>query len=129
MIDLSKFSPSYLQAKAPENFTIVKKTNAVEGLRSSLANLANDMMFETFDDHDGHQNPGDLADVSISTHDNQGRKDHPDDACNVKRHMKSGFYGIGHRIGLDHFPIPKAATAANIAKSVPNHFHSTPLEM
>jgi lysine 2,3-aminomutase len=52
MIDISKFSPSYLQAKAPEIFTIAKKTKSVDDLRASLASLANDMMFETFDDYD-----------------------------------------------------------------------------
>jgi len=52
MIDISKFSPMYLQAKAPEIFTIAKKTASTDDLRASLARLANDMMFEAFDDYD-----------------------------------------------------------------------------
>jgi len=52
MIDISKFSPMYLQAKAPEIFTIAKKTTSTDDLRVSLARLANDMMFEAFDDYD-----------------------------------------------------------------------------
>jgi lysine 2,3-aminomutase len=52
MIDISKFSPTYLQAKAPEIFTIARKTTSTDDLRLSLARLANDMMFEAFDDYD-----------------------------------------------------------------------------
>lgn len=52
MIDISKYTPMYLQAKAPEIFVIAQKTNSTDDLRASLARLANDMMFEAFDDYD-----------------------------------------------------------------------------
>jgi lysine 2,3-aminomutase len=52
MIDISKFSPTYLQVKAPEIFTIARKMTSTDDLRLSLARLANDMMFEAFDDYD-----------------------------------------------------------------------------
>ena len=52
MIDISRFNPIYLQAKAPEIFTIAKKATSPDDLRASLARLANDMMFEAFDDYD-----------------------------------------------------------------------------
>ena len=52
MIDISKFSPRYLLAKAPEIFTIAQKIASADDLRASLARLANDMMFEAFDDYD-----------------------------------------------------------------------------
>ncbi len=52
MIDITKFNPTYLQSKAPEIFAIAKKMDSVDDLRASLARLANDMMFETFDDYD-----------------------------------------------------------------------------
>jgi lysine 2,3-aminomutase len=52
MIDISKFKPIYLQAKAPEIFTIAQKATSTDDLRASLARLANDMMFEAFDDYD-----------------------------------------------------------------------------
>jgi lysine 2,3-aminomutase len=52
MMDISKFSPKTLQAKAPEIFTIAKKAASSDDLRASLARLANDMMFEAFDDYD-----------------------------------------------------------------------------
>ena len=51
MIDISRFNSMYLQAKVPEIFTIAKKATSVDDLRISLARLANDMMFETFDDY------------------------------------------------------------------------------
>lgn len=52
MIDISKFNPTYLQAKVPEIFTIAQKITSTDDLRASLARLANDMMFEAFDDYD-----------------------------------------------------------------------------
>ncbi len=52
MIDLRKFNPTYIQAKAPEIFTIAKNITCVDDLRASLSRLANDMMFEAFDDYD-----------------------------------------------------------------------------
>jgi lysine 2,3-aminomutase len=52
MIDITRFNPIYLQAKAPEIFTIAKKASSPDDLRASLARLANDMMFEAFDDYD-----------------------------------------------------------------------------
>ena len=52
MINLSKFNATYLQAKAPEIFTIAKNIVKVDDLRESLARLANDMMFDAFDDYD-----------------------------------------------------------------------------
>ena len=52
MIDISKFNRTYLQAKAPEIFTIAQKTTSTDDLRASLARLANDMMFEAFDDYE-----------------------------------------------------------------------------
>ena len=52
MIDISKFNPAYIQAKAPEIFTIAKNLTHVDDLRASLSRLANDMMFEAFDDYD-----------------------------------------------------------------------------
>jgi lysine 2,3-aminomutase len=52
MFDISRFNPIYLQAKAPEIFSIAKKAASTDELRASLARLANDMMFEAFDDHD-----------------------------------------------------------------------------
>jgi lysine 2,3-aminomutase len=51
MVDISRFNSMYLQAKVPEIFTIAKKATSVDDLRVSLARLANDMMFETFDDY------------------------------------------------------------------------------
>jgi lysine 2,3-aminomutase len=52
MINISKFNPTYIQAEAPEIFTIAKNLSDVDELRASLSRLANDMMFETFDDYD-----------------------------------------------------------------------------
>ena len=52
MIDISKYNPMYLQAKAPEIFAIAQKMSTTDNLRASLARLANDMMFEAFDDYD-----------------------------------------------------------------------------
>ncbi|WP_054694666.1 hypothetical protein [Desulfosarcina cetonica] len=52
MIDTSKFNPTYLQAKAPEIFAIARHTHSVDDLRASLARMANEMMFEAFDDYD-----------------------------------------------------------------------------
>ena len=52
MLDISKFNALYLQAKAPKIFTIAQKTASADDLRASLARLANDMMFEAFDDYD-----------------------------------------------------------------------------
>lgn len=52
MISVSKYNPTYLQAKAPEIFTIAKNLSDVDVLRASLSRLANDMMFEAFDDYD-----------------------------------------------------------------------------
>ena len=52
MIDISKFNPKFLQAKAPEIFAIAEKMTSVDDLRAGLARLANDMMFEVFDDYD-----------------------------------------------------------------------------
>ena len=51
MIDISKYNPMYLQAKAPEIFAIAQKMSSRDDLRASLARLANDMMFEAFDDY------------------------------------------------------------------------------
>lgn len=51
MINISKFNPTYIQAKAPEIFTIAKNLSEVDDLRASLSRLANDMMFEAFDDY------------------------------------------------------------------------------
>ena len=52
MIDISKFNPKFLQAKVPEIFAIAEKMTSVDDLRAGLARLANDMMFEVFDDYD-----------------------------------------------------------------------------
>lgn len=52
MIDISRFNPVHLQAKAPEIFTIAKNAASRDELRADLARLANDMMFEAFDDYD-----------------------------------------------------------------------------
>lgn len=52
MINISKFNPTYIQAKAPEIFTIAKNIVEVDDLRASLASLANNMMFDAFDDYD-----------------------------------------------------------------------------
>ena len=52
MITITKYNPAYIQAKAPEIFTIAKNLSTVDDLRASLSRLANDMMFDTFDDYD-----------------------------------------------------------------------------
>ncbi|BBO85105.1 radical SAM protein [Desulfosarcina ovata subsp. sediminis] len=52
MMETSKFNPTYLQAKAPEIFAIARHTASVDDLRASLARMANDMMFDAFDDYD-----------------------------------------------------------------------------
>ncbi|BBO91856.1 KamA family radical SAM protein [Desulfosarcina ovata] len=51
-METSKFNPTYLQAKAPEIFAIARHTASVDDLRASLARMANDMMFDAFDDYD-----------------------------------------------------------------------------
>ena len=52
MLNTSRFNPEYLKSKAPEIFSIAKKAKSLDDLRTSLAQLAHDMMFEAFDDYD-----------------------------------------------------------------------------
>lgn len=52
LMDTVKFTPDYLKAKLPEIFAIARQSRSVDELRASLARLAHDMMFETFDDYD-----------------------------------------------------------------------------
>jgi lysine 2,3-aminomutase len=52
MLDTSRFNPEYLRSKAPEIFAIAGKAKSLDDLRTSLAQLAHNMMFEAFDDYD-----------------------------------------------------------------------------
>jgi lysine 2,3-aminomutase len=52
MLDTSRFNSEYLKSKAPEIFAIAEKTKSLDDLRTSLAQLAHNMMFEAFDDYD-----------------------------------------------------------------------------
>jgi len=52
VLNTSRFNPEYLKSKAPEIFSIAKKAKSLDDLRTSLAQLAHDMMFEAFDDYD-----------------------------------------------------------------------------
>ena len=52
MFDTSRFNPEYLKTKAPEIFAIAEKAKSLDDLRTSLAQLAHNMMFEAFDDYD-----------------------------------------------------------------------------
>jgi lysine 2,3-aminomutase len=52
LLNTSRFNPEYLKSKAPEIFSIAKKAKSLDDLRTSLAQLAHDMMFEAFDDYD-----------------------------------------------------------------------------
>jgi lysine 2,3-aminomutase len=52
VFDISRFNAEYLRSKAPEIFAIAEQAASVDELRVSLARLAHDMMFETFDDYD-----------------------------------------------------------------------------
>jgi lysine 2,3-aminomutase len=52
VFDISRFNPDYLRSKAPEIFAIAEQAASVDELRVSLARIAHDMMFETFDDYD-----------------------------------------------------------------------------
>ena len=52
MLDTAKFTKEYFRAKLPEIITIAKHSDSVDELRESLAKLAHNMMFETFDDYD-----------------------------------------------------------------------------
>jgi lysine 2,3-aminomutase len=52
MMEIAKFTPDYLKAKLPEICAIARQSGSVDELRASIARLAHDMMFETFDDYD-----------------------------------------------------------------------------
>lgn len=48
----AKFTAEYFRAKLPELMTIARQSKSVDELRASVARLAHNMMFETFDDYD-----------------------------------------------------------------------------
>jgi lysine 2,3-aminomutase len=52
MMDNAKFNPDYFRTKLPEICTIARQAKSIDELRSNLARLAHDMMFETFDEYD-----------------------------------------------------------------------------
>lgn len=51
-MDTAKFTPEYFRTKLPEICTIARQAKSTDELRTNLARLAHDMMFETFDDYD-----------------------------------------------------------------------------
>lgn len=52
MINVSRYNPDYLQAKAPEVFDMARTSGSADELRAGLSRMANEMMFDAFDDHD-----------------------------------------------------------------------------
>ena len=52
MLEISKFTKEYFMAKLPEITTIAEQSSSVDELRKSIARLAHNMMFETFDEYD-----------------------------------------------------------------------------
>jgi lysine 2,3-aminomutase len=52
MMDTAKFNADYFKTKLPEICTIARQAKSIDELRSNLARLAHDMMFETFDEYD-----------------------------------------------------------------------------
>jgi len=52
MLETGKFNPDYFKSKLPEIVAIARHAKSVDELRTSLARLAHDMMFETFDEYD-----------------------------------------------------------------------------
>ena len=52
MFERSKFNSEYFTAKSPEISAITRHTGSVDEFRTSLANLAHQMMFEAFDEYD-----------------------------------------------------------------------------
>lgn len=51
-LNLAKFTPEYFRAKLPELMTIARQSSSIDELRTSVAQLAHNMMSETFDDYD-----------------------------------------------------------------------------
>jgi lysine 2,3-aminomutase len=52
MLDTTRFTREYFTAKLPEIIIIARQSKSVDDLRKSLARLAHNMMFETFDDYE-----------------------------------------------------------------------------
>ena len=52
MLDSEKYTKEYFITKLPEIITIARQSQSVDALRKSLAGLAHNMMFETFDEYD-----------------------------------------------------------------------------
>lgn len=52
VMDTAKFNPEYFKTKLPEICTIARQAKSIDELRSHIARLAHDMMFETFDEYD-----------------------------------------------------------------------------
>lgn len=52
MLDTTRFTREYFTVKLPEIIIIARQSKSVDDLRKSLARLAHNMMFETFDDYE-----------------------------------------------------------------------------
>ena len=52
MYHIERFTPEYLESKAPEIFAIAREAASLDSLRKSLSDVAHRMEFDTFDDYD-----------------------------------------------------------------------------
>lgn len=50
-LDFDKFNPKLLKSNLPELFTVLDKTNSTEEARLKIAQMAHEMMFDTFNDY------------------------------------------------------------------------------
>ena len=51
-MDVSRYSPEYLESKAPEIFALARDAGSVDEVRETISQHAHRIDFETFDDYD-----------------------------------------------------------------------------